>query len=149
MTAKIESNFGREIKKNINAFWQRIENRHGGGVPDLYGIRDGVSIWLELKCINKNAINISPLQISWNYNHFQENGKNYYIVRDTRSKVIKLYEGNKGRELKEQGFKCPCTFLLEPPFDWERLGVALFKGMKYFDTKKGQRLVRNYLNKGL
>ena len=52
MTAKIESNFGREIKKNIEAFWFRIENRHGGGIPDIYGIRDGVSIWLELKCIN-------------------------------------------------------------------------------------------------
>ena len=83
MTAKIESNFGREIMKNIDAQWTRIENRHGGGIPDIYGIRDGVSIWLELKCINKNSINISPLQISWNYNHFQQNGKNYYIVRDT------------------------------------------------------------------
>ena len=94
MTAKIESNFGREIMKNIDAQWTRIENRHGGGIPDLYGIKGGVSIWLELKCINKNSINISPLQISWNYNHFQENGKNYYIVRDTRSKVIKLYDGD-------------------------------------------------------
>ncbi len=118
MTAKIESNFGREIMKNIDAQWTRIENRHGGGIPDLYGIRDGVSIWLELKCINKNSINISPLQISWNYNHFQQNGKNYYIVRDTRSKVIKLYDGDKGRELKEQGFKCPCNVELRPPYDW-------------------------------
>ena len=114
MTAKIESNFGREVVKNIDAQWTRIENRHGGGIPDLYGIHDGTSIWLELKCINKNSIYISPLQISWNYNHFQENGKNYYIVRDTRSKVIKLYSGNKGRELKEQGFKCPCIMELDP-----------------------------------
>jgi len=114
LTAKIESNFGREIMKNIDAQWTRIENRHGGGIPDLYGIRDGVSVWLELKCINKNSINISPLQISWNYNHFQENGKNYYIVRDARSKVIKLYDGDKGRELKEQGFKCPCNVELRP-----------------------------------
>ena len=149
MTAKIESNFGREIMKNISAQWTRIENRHGGGIPDLYGIKGGVSIWLELKCINKNSINISPLQISWNYNHFQENGNNYYIVRDTRSKVIKLYNGDKGKELKEQGFKCTCTFLLEPPYDWTMLDIALFKGMKYFDTKKGQRLIKNYLNREL
>ena len=40
MTAKIESNFGREIMKNIDAQWTRIENRHGGGIPDLYGIND-------------------------------------------------------------------------------------------------------------
>jgi len=127
MTAKIESNFGREIMKNIDAQWTRIENRHGGGIPDLYGIRDGVSIWLELKCIKQNSINISPLQISWNYNHFQQNGKNYYIVRDTRSKVIKLYDGDKGRELKEQGFKCPCIAELRPPYDWNALCDNLFR----------------------
>ena len=133
MTAKIESNFGREIMKNINAQWTRIENRHGGGIPDLYGIRDGVSIWLELKCINKNSINISPLQISWNYNHFQENGKNYYIVRDTRSKVIKLYDGDKGRELKEQGFKCPSIVELRPPYDWNALVVIIFRPHMCYD----------------
>jgi len=126
MTVKPESNFGREIMKNINAQWTRIENRHGGGIPDIYGIRDGVSIWLELKCINKNSINISPLQISWNYNHFQENGKNYYIVRDTRSKIIKLYDGDKGRELHRDGFRVPCIVELRPPYYWKGLNDKLF-----------------------
>ena len=126
MTAKIESNFGREIKKNINALWFRIENRHGGGIPDLYGIKNGVSIWLELKCIKQNSINISPFQISWNNNHFKENGKNYYIVRDTRSKVIKLYNGDKGKELKEQGFKCPCSMTFDYPYRWIDLEHELF-----------------------
>ena len=126
MTAKIESNFGREIVKNINAQWTRIENRHGGGIPDLYGIKGGVSIWLELKCIKKNSINISPLQISWNYNHFQENGKNYYIVRDTRSKVIKLYSGGVGRGLKDLGFKLPCIMELDPKkYSKERIYTKL------------------------
>ena len=126
MTVKPESNFGREIMKNINAQWTRIENRHGGGIPDIYGIRDGASIWLELKCINKNSINISPLQISWNYNHFQENGKNYYIVRDTRSKIIKLYDGDKGRELHRDGFRVPCNVELRPPYNWQLLDSKIF-----------------------
>ena len=126
MTAKIESNFGREIMKNIDAHWMRIENRHGGGIPDLYGIKNGVSIWLELKCIKQNSINISPFQISWNNNHFKENGKNYYIVRDTRSKVIKLYNGDKGKELKEQGFKCPCSMTFDYPYRWIDLEHELF-----------------------
>ena len=114
MTVKPESNFGRLLMKNINAQWTRIENRHGGGIPDIYGIRDGVVIWLELKCIKQNSINLSPLQISWNYNNFRHGGKNYYIVQDTRSKVLKLYGGDKGRELKELGFKCPCSLELDP-----------------------------------
>tara|TARA_R110000744_G_scaffold7327_1_gene25144 strand:+ start:99 stop:503 length:405 start_codon:yes stop_codon:yes gene_type:complete len=126
MTVKPESNFGRLLMKNINAQWTRIENRHGGGVPDIYGIRDGVAIWLELKCIRQNSINLSPLQISWNYNNFCNGGINYYIVRDARSKVLKLYSGNKGREIKEQGFKCPCSLQLEPPTDWQKLGDYLF-----------------------
>ncbi len=126
MTTKLETKFGNEIRKNINAFWQPFTITATAGVPDLYGIRDGVSVWLELKCINKNSINISPLQISWNYNHFQENGNNYYIVRDTRSKVIKLYNGNKGRELKEQGFKCPSIMTLDYPYRWIDLEHELF-----------------------
>ena len=126
MTAKIESNFGREIMKNINAQWTRIENRHGGGIPDLYGIRDGVSIWLELKCIKQNSINISPLQISWNYNHFQENGKNYFLVKHTEQRIIKLYDGDKGKELKESGFRVPCIVELRPPYYWKGLSDKLF-----------------------
>ena len=135
--------------KNIKAFWQPFTITATAGIPDLYGIRDGVSIWLELKCIKQNSINITPPQIATNSNIFKYGKNNYYIVRDTRSKVIKLYSGNKGKEIKEQGFKCTCTFLLEPPYDWTMLDIALFKGMKYFDTKKGQRLIKNYLNREL
>ena len=128
MTAKIESNFGREIMKNIDAQWTRIENRHGGGIPDIYGIRDGVSIWLELKCIKQNSINISPLQISWNYNHFQENGKNYFLVKHTEQKTLKLYDGDKGRELHRDGFRVPSIVELRPPYDWKEFGDQLFDG---------------------
>ena len=126
MTVKPESNFGREIMKNIDAQWTRIENRHGGGIPDIYGIRNGVVIWLELKCIKQNSINLSPLQISWNYNNFRHGGKNYYIVQDTRSKVIKLYDGDKGRELKEKGFLYDGGQSFIVPDDWQKLGDLLF-----------------------
>ena len=127
MTVKPESNFWRLLKKHIPAYWDRIENRHGGGTPDLIGIREGVTIFIELKCIKQNSINISPLQISRNINIFQHGGKNYYLVQDTRSKVLKLYGGDKGREIKELGFKCPCSLQLEPPTDWKRLGDYLFE----------------------
>ena len=127
MTVKPESNFWRLLKKHIPAYWDRIENRHGGGTPDLIGIREGVTIFIELKCIKQNSINISPLQISRNINIFQHGGKNYYLVQDTRSKVLKLYGGDKGREIKELGFKCPCSLQLEPPTDWKRLENYLFE----------------------
>ena len=128
MTVKPESNFGRLLMKHIDAYWIRIENRHGGGVPDLIGIKKGVVVWLELKCIKQNSINISPSQIARNINIFQHGGKNYYIVRDTRSKVIKLYDGDKGRELKRDGFRVPCIVELSPPYDWQGLEDQLFDG---------------------
>ena len=128
MTTKPETKFGNEIRKNISAFWQPFTITATAGIPDLYGIRDGVSVWLELKCINKNSINISPLQISWNYNHFQENGKNYFLVKHTEQRIIKLYDGDKGKELKESGFHVPCIVELEPPYDWQGLGDQLFDG---------------------
>ena len=126
MNAKIESNFGREIMKNIDAQWTRIENRHCGGIPDLYLIKCGVSSWLELKCIKQNSINITPLQISWNYNHFQENGKNYFLVKHTEQRIIKLYDGDKGKELKCDGFHVPSIMELRPPYDWKKLKNHLF-----------------------
>ena len=126
MTVKPESNFGRLLMKNIDAQWTRIENRHGGGIPDLYGIRKSVAIWIELKCIKQNSINLSPLQISWNYNNFRHGGKNYYIVQDTRSKVLKLYDGDKGRELKEKGFLYDGGQSFIVPDDWQKLGDLLF-----------------------
>ena len=126
MTVKPESNFGRLLMKNIDAQWTRIENRHGGGIPDLYGIRHGVAIWAELKCIKQNSINLSPLQISWNYNNFRNGGKNYYIVQDARSKVLKLYDGDKGRELKEFGWFYYGGTVFEFPYDWQKLGDQLF-----------------------
>ena len=128
LTVKPESNFGRQIIKNLPfAQWTRIENRHGGGIPDLYGIYGGQAIWLELKCIKQNSIKLSPLQISWNYNNFRHGGKNYYIVQDTRSKDLKLYDGDKGRELKEQGWNYSGhSLILPPPTNWNDLQSFLF-----------------------
>ena len=114
MTVKPETKFGNAITKNIKAYWIPFTITAKEGVPDLIGIKDGVTIFLELKCIKQNSINITPPQIAINSNIFKYGKNNYYIVRDTRSKVIKLYSGDKGRELKEQGFKCPCDLELDP-----------------------------------
>ena len=127
MTTKPETKFGRLITNNIDAHWTRIESFGTVGIPDLYGIRKGTVIWLELKCINKNLINISPLQISWNNKHFQENGNNYYIVQDTRSKVIKLYTGDKGQELAKKGFLYDNNIaVFTHPYNWQDIGNKLF-----------------------
>jgi hypothetical protein len=104
MSKKPETLFSNQLIKNLNkVFWTRIENKHGGGIPDLYGTYNNKSAFLELKIKTKqNKLIISPLQISWNYKHFLHNPINYYLVNDPRRKVIELYDGNKGRELLEK-----------------------------------------------
>ena len=103
MSKKPETLFSNQLIKNLNeVFFTRIENKHGGGIPDLYCTYNNKSAFLELKIKTKqNKLLISPLQISWNYKHFLHNPINYYLVKDPRRKVIELYDGDKGRELLE------------------------------------------------
>ena len=111
MSKKPETLFSNQLIKNLNqVFWTRIENKHGGGVPDLYGTYNNKSAFLELKIKTKqNKVLISPLQISWNYKHFLQNPINYYLVSDPRRKVVELYDGDKGRELLEKGDEVAAT----------------------------------------
>jgi len=111
MSKKPETLFSNQLIKNLNkVFWTRIENKHGGGVPDLYGTYNNKSAFLELKIKTKqNNVLISPLQISWNYKHFQKNPINYYLVKDPRRAIIELYDGNKGRELLENADEVGAT----------------------------------------
>tara|TARA_R110001606_G_C14880320_1_gene591184 strand:- start:47 stop:430 length:384 start_codon:yes stop_codon:yes gene_type:complete len=127
MTVKPESNFGRLLMKNINAHWTRIESFGTVGIPDLYGIRKGTVVWLELKCIKQNSIRLSPFQISWNYNNFKHGGKNYYIVQDTRSMVIKLYSGDNGQEIAKKGFLYDNNIaVFTHPYNWQDISNKLF-----------------------
>ena len=105
MSKKPETLFSNQLIKNLKeVFFTRIENKHGGGIPDLYCTYNNKSAFLELKIKTKqNNILISPLQISWNYKHFLQNPINFYLVNDPRRKVYELYNGDKGRELLEKG----------------------------------------------
>ena len=127
MSKKPETLFSNQLIKNLNrVFWTRIENKHGGGVPDLYGTYNNKSAFLELKIKTKqNKVLISPLQISWNYKHFQKNPINYYLVNDPRRKVIELYDGDKGRELLENADEVGATLTFSTG-QWNLLTTFLF-----------------------
>ena len=127
MSKKPETLFSNQLIKNLDqVFFTRIENKHGGGVPDLYCTYNNKSAFLELKIKTKqNNVLISPLQISWNYKHFLHNPINFYLVKDPRRKVIELYNGDQGRELLEKdGEAVPrLTFDRE---NWHLLTTYLF-----------------------
>jgi len=126
MTAKIESKFGHEVRKNIKAVWLPFTITATAGIPDLIGIKNRVAIFLELKCIKRNSINITPTQISLNSTIFEVYGKNYFLVKHIEQRIIKLYDGDKGKELKCDGFRVPCIVELRPPYNWNILRDYLF-----------------------
>ena len=127
MSKKPETLFSNQLIKNLNeVFFTRIENKHGGGVPDLYGTYNNKSAFLELKIKTKqNKVLISPLQISWNYNHFLHNPINFYLVNDPRRDVIELYNGDQGRELLEKGGEAVPTLSFDRE-NWPLLTTYLF-----------------------
>jgi hypothetical protein len=127
MSKKPETLFSNQLIKNLNqVFFTRIENKHGGGVPDLYCTYNNKSAFLELKIKTKqNKLIISPLQISWNYKHFLHNPINYYLVNDPRRDVIELYDGNKGRELLENADEVGATLTFSTG-QWNLLTTFLF-----------------------
>ena len=103
MSKKPETLFSNQLIKNLNqVFWTRIENRHGGGIPDLYGTYNDKSAFLELKIKTKQN-----------------------KVNDPRHKRIELYEGNKGRELLEKGGEAAAILTFSTD-NWHLLTDYLF-----------------------
>lgn len=110
---KPENKFKKKIISNLTAQTTPIEMYLKRGVPDIYGYYDnGSTFWLEFKCSPMKKVNISPLQISWNYKHFISSPRNFYIVESLEARSFKLYEGNKGKELLSSGFLAPCIMEL-------------------------------------
>ena len=69
MSKGMESNLWKQMKRNLpsNMIATRIENRNGGGIPDVHFLWYGLPFWCELKTTKSNAVNISPHQVAWNY----------------------------------------------------------------------------------
>ena len=93
------------MKEKIPLHWQvtRIENRYGGGIPDVYICAEGCSFWIELKVTKTNRINISSHQVAWNYAHYKSGGVSFFLVHPLLSPNLYLFGGDHGRELVTHG----------------------------------------------
>jgi len=100
-----EANFWSTIRKSLpnKCFATRIENKHGGGVPDVHIIWDHLPIWLELKTVKNNAVKISPHQIAWHMAYFARGGASFFLVKHLSSRHLYLFGGDKGTSLMEHG----------------------------------------------
>jgi hypothetical protein len=128
--AKPESQLWSKLKEGtlgLGVFWTRLETWATPGIPDLHGIKGGVSFWLELK-VSKlkilNKVDLRPHQIAWQTRYSSVGGSVWNLVSHPSSRSLKLFRGERAMELGE-GTKTrePLTPDWETgvPYDWEGL----------------------------
>ena len=112
-----EANFWNSLRTNLpkNCFATRIENKHGGGVPDVHLVWDGLPFWMELKVSNSNAIKLSPHQIAWNMAYWARGGATFFLVKRAKERDILLFGGDQGPSVLEQGCLAPCVLRVDSP----------------------------------
>jgi len=100
------------MKKRESLLWQRIkklklkgqifriESNTINGIPDVYWLLDGQSIWIELKSNNIKNCGLSKFQINWHNNHFKNGGRSFILQRDVSLRRLKLFELRGSRFVK-------------------------------------------------
>ena len=97
------------IRQNLpkKCFATRIENKHGGGVPDIHMIWDHIPLWIELKTVKNNAVKISPHQIAWYMAYYARGGASFSWSSTLSTRHIYLFEGCQGPDLLDKGPAAP------------------------------------------
>ena len=101
---KPESAFWLETKEKLNGFSLiRLESWASAGIPDILGYSDKKGFFtIELKVTASKKIRFSPHQISFHVRH----PKNTFIlVKSLSSGCVKLYEGERIRDLVACGLE--------------------------------------------
>jgi hypothetical protein len=100
-----EAQFWTTLRQNLpkEAFATRIENTHGGGVPDVHIVWDGMPFWLELKTTKSNSVNIRPHQVAWNMVYFARGGLSFFLVKHLSSGILYLFPADQGPALATGG----------------------------------------------
>tara|TARA_Y100000592_G_scaffold23530_1_gene36559 strand:- start:20 stop:439 length:420 start_codon:yes stop_codon:yes gene_type:complete len=92
---KPESKLWQMVKKNIpDVHWTRLESWAMPGVPDVYGIQDGISVFVELKVTKSNKINLSPFQKNWLYNHYLQGGRSFILLQHLGERALYLFSSS-------------------------------------------------------
>jgi hypothetical protein len=80
----------------------RIENRHGGGVPDVHGLLDSFPFWSELKVANSSHVSISPHQVAWHTSYWARGGLSFFLVKTPSPPCFALFPGSVSIDLAQK-----------------------------------------------
>jgi hypothetical protein len=102
-----EANFWTSLRHNLprNSFANRIENKAGGGVPDVHMMIDGLPFWLELKVSKGFAVSVSGPQVAWHVANWAHGGLSFFLVKALGPNKLYLYPGCKAPELAREGLR--------------------------------------------
>jgi hypothetical protein len=101
-----EANFWNTLKRHLpkNCYPTRIENRHGGGIPDIHFVWSGLVFWIELKTTKTNTVRLAPNQIAWNTAYSRSGGLSFILVKHL-SRVTYFYlRAHRAARLAGMGF---------------------------------------------
>ena len=92
----------------------RIESNTINGIPDVYYICEGKSIWVELKSNEVKNLGLSKYQINWHIDHQIHGGKSFILQETLSQGLLKLYKVRETRrvELLAEGEVSSATLLL-------------------------------------
>jgi hypothetical protein len=73
----------------------RVEQRAGGGFPDLFMTVEGLPVLVELKCLSRFGLMLRPAQIAFNYSMSVQNCMTFVLAStpDRRKPVFWLIKG--------------------------------------------------------
>lgn len=129
MAGTPESNFWNTIRSNRpkDALITRIENRHGGGIPDCHVLWKGLPFWVELKATKSQLVKLSPHQVAWHTAYWARGGLSFFLVKSLSSGYIHLIPGSEAVDLVQK----PLSEVQGSMFKghgelWEALRAACF-----------------------
>ena len=121
---KAESLLWQQIK-NLKLKGQifRLESKTINGIPDVYWLINGKSIWIELKANDSKNLGLSKYQINWHIKHFKNGGTSFILLKTLSQKGLKLFQirGSRAVNLVASGENS--SFVLRILFDrmiWKR-----------------------------
>ena len=92
----------------------RIESNTINGIPDVYYLCEGKSIWVELKSNEVKDLGLSKYQTNWHLDHQLHGGKSFILQETLSQGLLKLFEVRETRrvELLAEGEVSSATLLL-------------------------------------
>jgi|SRR6056300_1162350 hypothetical protein len=90
---KPENNLWQRIKKlKLKGQLFRIESNTINGIPDVFWLINGRSIWIELKSNDVKNLGLSKYQINWHLTHFKNGGVSFILREDLSHRPCSEYQ---------------------------------------------------------